>query len=103
MTEASFGDEYIQIPFVLTQAHGGEYDTEAFHAGWTLGILDAKLSLASNTDLIAPPVVLKNKWKKQADLIAMSHSFLVRTIPTEDPDYSYFIFGTPEFFQEAED
>lgn len=96
-------DPYISIPFVLTQAQGGEYDTEAFQAGWNLGILDAKLALAVTADLIASPVVMPLKWKKQADLIAMSHSLVLEILPTDNPNYGCYVFGTPEFFADQND
>lgn len=96
-------EDSVVIPFVLTKKHGGEYDTEAFCAGWHLALLDARLTIASATDMIVPPVLLRTKWKAQADLIAMSHSMLVRTISTEDPEYLLFIFGATEYFQEPDE
>lgn len=96
-------EEAVLIPFILTQNHGGEYDNEAFSAGWHLALLDSQLSVANATGLIPPPTPLKNKWKKQADLIAMSYSMVVQTVPSEDPEISYFIFGTPEFFEDSHD
>lgn len=103
VTDPFDNEDYVSIPFVLTKSQGGEYDTEAFHAGWNLGILDARLALAVTADLIPPPVILKLKWRKQADLIAMSHSLVLKVIPTDDPDYGCFVFGTPEFFKDSDD
>lgn len=96
-------DDFTVVPFVLVKKNGGEYDDEAFTAGWHLAILDARLMLAATTELIPPPMLLRSKWKKQADLIAMSHSMIVRTISTDDPEFLYFIFGTPDFFKESDE
>lgn len=98
-----FDEDYIQIPFVLTEAQGGEYETEAFHAGWNLGILDARLALAVTADLIPPPVVMKTKWRQQVDLIAMSHSLMLRVIATDNPEYSCYVFGDEDFFKDSDD
>jgi hypothetical protein len=88
-----------RMPFVLTQEHGGEYDTEAFTAGWHLGVLDARLTLADIADLIIPPVVLRDKWKEQADLIAMARGLVLKMTPVEDfPGFSFFVFSPGESF-----
>lgn len=103
MTNFPEDDEDILIPFILTKKNGGMYDDDAFSAGWHLAMLDAQLSLAVSTGLIAPPVPLKVSWRKQADLIAMSHSLLVKMIPTDDPEVAFFLFGDEEFFSEGDD
>lgn len=102
MTDPFEEDEYVSIPFVLTEAEGGEYDNEAFSAGWNLAILDARLALAVTSDLLTPPVLMRTKWKPQADLIAMSHSLLIKEIPSAREGYSFFIFGTADFFESEE-
>lgn len=92
-------DDYVVIPFVITDRHGGEYDTEAFNAGWHLSLLETRLTLAEAGDLIVPPVILKTKWRAQVDLIAMSHNLMVRVrVSDEEPDYAFYHFGTQEFF-----
>lgn len=91
-------DNSVIIPFILTKQHGGEYDDEAFAAGWHLAILDARLAFAVHADLFVPPVLLKTKWNGIVDLIAMSHNLFVKVIPTPDPELSYFTIATQEFF-----
>lgn len=81
------------MPFIITQMHGGEYDTEAFVSGWHLGILDARLLLADLGGLVIPPMILRTKWKAQADLIAMARGFVLKnTELPEEPGYSVFTF-----------
>lgn len=95
-------DDYVVMPFVLTQKHGGEYDTEAFSAGWHLGMLDSRLGVANMSDLLIPTLVLKTSWKAQVDLIAMSHELVVKTsIVDDDPEYSYYTIAPSEFFRQA--
>lgn len=96
-------EDEVFVPFVLTKKHGGIYDDDSFSAGWHLAMLDARLSLATSTGLIPPPVALKVSWRKQADLIAMSHSFLVKMLPTDDPEIAFFLFGDEDFFSEDDD
>lgn len=93
-------DEETVLPFVLTKAHGGEYETEGFGAGWHLGVLDARLTLAELAGLFIPPISLKTKWRRQIDLIAMAHTMVVRVYPdTEEPENSYFSIAPAEFFE----
>jgi hypothetical protein len=94
-------DQYTQMPFVLTQEHGGEYETEAFIAGWHLGVLDARITIADMAGLIMPPIALKLAWREQIDLIAMARGLLVEVTPLESrPEYAVYTFipesQTPE-------
>lgn len=89
-------DDQITMPFVLTEKHGGPYDTEAFAAGWFLGVLEARLAMASTANLVIPPVPLKTIWRRQADLMAMSHGYMLTVqISKNDPDYAFFTFTPP--------
>ena len=93
-------DDVTTMPLVLTQKHGGEYDDEAFGAGWHLGILDARLTLSDMAGLIVPPLILRDKWKQQADLIAMSRGMIVKITPLEEqPGYSVYVFAPADAFQ----
>lgn len=102
MSEEIEDDDSIRMPFVLTKRHGGEYDTEAFTSGWHLGVLEARLSIAETAGLIVPPILLKTSWRKQCDLIAMSHNMLVHVeISQEDPEYAIYTFAPAEFFRDT--
>lgn len=97
-------DDSILIPFVLTKKHGGEYDNEAFNAGWNLALLDARLTMATTMNLIITPILLPLKWKKMADLIAMSHELVSKVHASEEfPDCGIFMFGEPRMFQDDDD
>ena len=86
-------DDLPTIPFILTREHGGEYDDEAFGAGWNLAILDSRLALADVASLILPPMVFPEKWKAQADLIAMARGMIVKVTPLpEQEGYAVFRF-----------
>ncbi len=100
----NFDDEVSTMPFILTQKHGGEYDDEAFGAGWHLGLLDARLTIADMADLIFPPVIMKEKWRKQADLIAMSRGLMLQVKPIEEqPGYAVYMFAPAEAFPDDDE
>jgi hypothetical protein len=88
--------DYISIPFLLTEAQGGEYNTESFTAGWHLGILESRLAVAATLNLMIPSVVLRLSWKEQADLLAMSHGMVTHVTPVEEDDeLGFFTFAPP--------
>lgn len=94
-------DSYVVMPFVLTELHGGDYRTEDFSAGWYLGELDMRASIAASTNLMVPTVLFKSSWRTQVDLIAMTYGMTVREAPHEDREgYSYFTLAYPEVFDE---
>lgn len=95
-------DDAIRLPFVLTKRHGGEYETDAFNAGWHLGVLEARLTLAGTASLVVPPIVLKTSWRKQCDLMAMSHNLMLQVeVVEEDPEYAIYTFAPAEFFRDT--
>lgn len=58
---------------VATTSEGGQYDTEAYQAGWEMGVLAN--SLARTPQAIAQMVRADNL--RQADLLAMAYGYVL--------------------------
>lgn len=96
MPEAEYD---LVMPFVLVQSVGGEYDDNAYVAGWRLGELWTLLQVAEATGLDVPRVTLPLSDAPQVDLIAMRFGFSVYHSEHEDGVFATFEFKrayTPE-------
>lgn len=67
------------MPFICVKSVGGEYDDDAFVAGYRLGMLDKELSLGN-----AVTWTVRDIEVEQADLIAMQHGATIIVEEIED-------------------
>lgn len=70
--EVDFG---LVMPFVVCQSQGGPYEDEAFCAGWSLGLIAAKLSEYA-VDRVPMTTVVRTPSLPQVELLAMQHGYL---------------------------
>lgn len=89
------------VPFVACRSQGGEYDDDAFAAGFACGQIDQALQAAGAvraTTVQFDPV--RTALVKQLELLAMNRGFPTVTVETsqEWPEWSAVTFaaaGTP--------
>jgi hypothetical protein len=81
-------DDDNTIPFVNLASRGGIYDDKSFVAGYEMGILDMSLAITEN---VVIDLIIHKENEKQADLIAMRHSWLM-VVLERDGGYIYCQF-----------
>ena len=77
------------MPFVCVESNGGQYDDEAFVAGWQMGALDRDLATLGIHLAVLP---LYTSCAEQVDLIAMKHGFTVTVLGGMDDTWSTYRF-----------
>lgn len=87
------GEEGLElvVPFVICQSAGGEFDDDAFVAGFQCGDIDRALAVAAAAcaETVRFPMV-RTALLKQLDLIAMNRGFPVMRFESTDeyPDWA---------------
>lgn len=75
------------IPFVVVRSVGGQYDDDAYAAGWEMGSLDAALDAAtlSPWDYQTVRRTIRIANVAQAHAVARAHKLTAHVVETTDP------------------
>jgi hypothetical protein len=84
------------MPFMVCRSRGGPYEDESFVAGWELATIDVRLTQCA-VDRLPLNVPIHTPSLPQAELIAMSHGYLMAAEPYEDApeEWSMVTFTVP--------
>jgi hypothetical protein len=91
-----YEQEYgLVMPFVACQSNDGPYDDEAYVAGYEMGLLDQSLATMAQP-FTAWRQMIHSPNRRQADLIAMRHDFVMTVRETDFDEWLDVEFSRTE-------
>lgn len=94
----------MRMPFITVTSKGGPHDDDSYVAGWEMGALDRDLRMAALIQAEVT-VTMHSENTGQADLIALSHGYVMRAIGHDAgvPEWAEVTFGPAREEEEDDD
>lgn len=80
------------MPFVTVASRGGPHDDQSYAAGYAMGLLDQRLTVAEALNIDGCVETIRTTCTPQADLIAMRHGYVMETDASEIDEWVHAIF-----------
>jgi hypothetical protein len=91
-SETEYG---LVMPFVACRSNDGPYDDASYVAGYEMGVLDQSLATVAQ-DFVAWRQLIHAPNRRQADLIAMRHGFVMTVRETISDEWLDVRFSRTE-------